>query len=118
MLLFFHLNNSAPSGPDSKLCFVQPRQSRESNLPEPAKSFRQLASIGEPHRAELNVLAAAVLEEWPDVALSALFSASRDADDLEAKPAFLALARRISPLRKERLAAIVGYERDHGRAPA
>jgi hypothetical protein len=79
--------------------------------PEPIKTFRQLAGVGEPYRAGLNALAAAVLDEWPEVAPSALFGRSRDADDLEARCVFLALARKFSPLRPQRIAAIVGYDR-------
>jgi hypothetical protein len=87
--------------------------------PQPPKIFRQLAGIGEPYRAALNALAAAILAEWPDVAPSALFGRSRDADDLEARRAFLALLWRNSPLRSQRIAAIVGYDRSvAGRACA
>jgi hypothetical protein len=78
-----------------KELFFPPEPSRQPPL-KTAKPLRQLVGVGEPYRAELNAPAAAVLEEWPEVAPAALFSASRDADDLEAKHAFLTLARRIA----------------------
>jgi hypothetical protein len=86
-----------------------PTPSRPPN--GPPSLTRQLAAVTEPYREQLGRLAAEVLIEWPEVAPSALFGKSRDADDLQAKRCFLTLAKTVTQMKTGKLAPIVGYER-------